>query len=159
MKRIFLTTVLFLTLCVASFATQIVAEGKSNSAFGNYKIEALDDHLMFMNKELDKYQITYENTDLSVIVVLDKQKKCKKYYVLSEQIPVQYECNGVYFGIKKLDKALEANGYITTLDNLNKVEFYRQRVLTSGTTATVDHLNLIASYYPGLFNDQPIKVI
>ncbi len=159
MKRILLTTVLILTLCVATFATNIVAQGKSNSAFGDYKIEALDDHLMFMNKELDKYRITYENTDLSVIVVIDKQKKCKKYYVLSEQNPVQYECNGTYFGIKKLDKTLETDGYITILENLNKVEFYRQRVLTSGTTATVDHLNLIASYYPGLFKEQSIKMI
>jgi len=159
MKRILLTAVLIVTVCLASFATKIVAQGHSNSSFGDYKIEVLDDHLMFMNKELDKYRITYENTDLSVVVVVDKQKNCKKYYVLSEQFPVQYECNGTYFGIKKLDKSLEASGYVTIMENINKAEFFHQRVLTTGTTATVDHLNLIASYYPGLFRTNPINVI
>lgn len=152
MKRIVLTAVMILTVCLASFATRIVAQGQSNSTFGAYKIEALDDHLMFANKELDQYQITYEKSDIKVIVVLDKQKKCKKYYVLTNSLPVQYECNGTYFGIKKLDKELWSKGYKTSLDNINREEFYHQRVLTSETTATVDHLNLIASYYPGLFN-------
>lgn len=158
MKRILLSAVLIVTVCLTSFATHIVARGQSNTAFGDFKIEALDDHLMFMNKELDKYRITYENTDLSVVVVVDKQKKCKKYYVLSEQLPVQYECNGTYFGIKKLDKSLEATGYYTVMENINKTEFYHQRVLTTGMTGTVDHLNLIASYYPGLFPENLISM-
>jgi hypothetical protein len=158
MKRILLTAVLIVTVCLASFANHIVAQGHSNTVFGDYKIVALDDHLMFMNKELDKYQITYENTDLSVVVVVDKQKNCKKYYVLSEQFPVQYECNGTYFGIKKLDKSLEECGYVTIMENINKAEFFHQRVLTTGTTATADHLNLIASYFPGLFKGNVVKV-
>jgi len=37
---------------------------------------------------------------------------------------------------------------------LNREEFYHQKVLTSETTATIDHLHLIASYYPGLFKEK-----
>ena len=154
MKRIVLTTVLFLTVCLASFASHIVAQGHSNSAFGDYKIEALDDHLMFNNKELEKYQITYEKMNLKIVVAVDKQKKCKKYYVLSDKLPIQYECDGTSFGIKKLDKGLAYNGFKTITDNLNKEEFNHQKVITNGVTGTLDHLNLIASYYPGLFNEE-----
>jgi uncharacterized CHY-type Zn-finger protein len=141
-----------LTLSFASNAKTIVAKGESNSAFGNYTIEQLDDHMMLNNKELDKYLITYENTDMKVVVVMDKQKKCKKYYVLNDQLPVQYECNGTYFGIKKLEKAVVATGFENPSEKMNKQEFFNQRVLISGVTNTLDHLNLIASYYPGLFS-------
>ena len=152
MKTLILTTVLMLTLSFASSAKTIVAKGESNSAFGNYTIEQLDDHMMLNNKELDKYLITYQNTDLKVVVVMDKQKKCKKYYVLTDQLPVQYECNGTYFGIKKLDKAVTATGFDNASEKMNKQEFFNQRVLISGVTNTVEHLSLIASYYPGLFS-------
>ena len=152
MKKIVLTTVMILTVCLASMANRIVAKGQSNSAFGEYKIEESDGHLMFQNKELDQYLITYEKSDLKVVVVLDKQKKCKKYYVLSDKLPVQYECDGTYFGIKKLDKELLSLGFKTSMENLNKTEFFHQKVLISGMTDTIEHLHLIASYYPGLFN-------
>ena len=107
--------------------------------------------MLFNDKELDKYLITYDQSDMKVMVVVDKQKKCKKYYVLSDKLPVQYECKGNYFGVKKLDKALLSEGYNTSLDNLNREEFYHQKVLTKETNKTIDHLVLIASYYPGLF--------
>ena len=152
MKTLILTTVLVLTLSFASTSRTIVAKGESNSAFGNYTIELLDDHMMLNNNELDKYLISYENTDMKVVVVMDKQKKCRKYYVLNDQLPVQYECNGTSFGIKKLDRAVVANGFGNASEKMNKQEFFNQRVLISGVTNTIEHLNLIASYYPGLFS-------
>ena len=151
MKRIVLTTALILIISLASFANQLLSQGHSNSQFGDYKIEALDNHMPFKDKELDLYQITYEKNGLTVIVALDKQKNCKKYYVLSEKLPIQYECNGVYFGVKLLDNDLLYNGFPITLDSVNKAEFYSQRVLAKGVTDTLDHLNLIAAYYPGLY--------
>jgi hypothetical protein len=150
MKKIILITVLILMVSMFTMANKIVAKGSSNSAFGNYKIEQLDDHMQIKGKELDKFLITYEKSDLKVMVVLDKQQKCKKYYVLTDKAPVQYECNGVYFGIKKLDNELMASGFATCLDNLNKEGFYHQKVIASGETATLNHLELIACYYPEL---------
>jgi hypothetical protein len=152
MKTFFLTIVLILTVIITSAGNPIIAEGQTNSSFGDYKIIALDDHVTINGKEMEKYLISYVRNDMKVIVVVDKQKNCKKYYVLSGQMPVQYECNGTYFGIKKLDKELTDKGFTTSLDLLNKKEFYNQRVLTRGETGTLEHLNLIASYYPGLFN-------
>ena len=153
-----MTAVVLLTVCLASFASHIVAQGHSNTAYGDYKIEMMDNHLLFMNKELDQYLITYEKNNLKVVVALDKQKRCKKYYVLSDQLPVQYQCNGTYFGIEKLDKGLHNKGFKTSLDDLNREEFYHQRVLVSEVTDTIEHLNLIAAYYPGLFKTEAVPV-
>jgi len=151
MKTIILTTALILLSCMLTMGNKTVAKGSSNSPFGDYKIEKLEDHMTLNGVELDKYMITYEKSDLKVVVVLDKQKTCKKYYVLTDEIPVQYECNGLYFGIKKLDNNLMANGFATNLENLNREGYYHQKVIASGTTETVDHLQLIACYYPELF--------
>jgi hypothetical protein len=154
MKKIILTAVLILMVSMFTMANKIVAKGSSNSPFGNYKIEQLEDHMMLNGKELDKFMISYEKSDLKVVVVLDKQKACKKYYVLTDKAPVQYECNGVYFGVKKIDNDLMASGFVTCLDNLNREGYYHQKVIASGTTATMDHLQLIACYYPELFKEK-----
>jgi hypothetical protein len=154
MKKVLLTTVLVLLVSMFTMGNTIVAKGSSNSAFGNYKVEQLEDHMMFKGNELDKFMITYEKSDVKVLVVLDKQKKCKKYYVLTDQAPVQYECNGVYFGIKKLDSDLQSLGFTTCLENLNREAYYHQKVIGGGTTDTVEHLALIASYYPDFFKEK-----
>ena len=154
MKKFFFTTALILMFAMFTMGSKVVATGSSNSPFGNYKIELLDDHMIFKGNELDKFMITYEKSDLKVLVVLDKDKKCKKYYVLSEKAPVQYECNGLYFGIKKLDSDLQSQGFTTCLENLNREVYYHQRVIGGGTTETIDHLELIASYYPEFFKDK-----
>ena len=150
MKRIIITSALILIISMTTFANQVLFQGNSNSQFGDYKIVALDNQMPFKEKALDLYQITYENGQ-TVIVALDKLEKCKKYYVLSEKLPIQYECNGVCFGVKLLDNDLLYNGFPITLDSVNKQEFYSQRVLAKGVTETLDHLNLIAAYYPGLY--------
>lgn len=154
MKKFFLTTVLVLLVSLFTMGNRIVAKGESNSAFGNYKVEQLEDHMIFKGNELDKFLITYEKSDLKVLVVLDKQQKCKKYYVLSDKAPVQYECNGLYFGIKKLDSDLQSVGFTTCLENLNREVYYHQKVIGGGTTDTLDHLALIASYYPDFFKQK-----
>ena len=154
MKKIYLTTVLILTVFITSMGNPIVASGQTNTSFGDYKIVALDEHLTLNGREMEKYLISYDKTDMKVIVAVEKQAKCKKYYVLSGQLSIQYECNGINFGIRKLDKELTDKGFTTSPDLLNKGEFYSQRVLTTGQTATLDHLNLIAAYYPGLYKNQ-----
>ena len=152
MKRIFLSIVLILTVYVASMGNPVVAQGQSNTTSGDYKIIALEESLMLNGKELQKYLISYEKPEMKLIVVVDRQEKVEKYYVLSGQLAVQYESNGGLFGIRKLDNELLTKGFSTSLDHLNKTEFYRQRVLTNEQSGTVDHLNMIASYYPGLIN-------
>lgn len=158
MKKIFLTAAFIVTVSIASFANQIVAKGQSKSEFGNYRIEALDEHLVVNGKELDQYVISYDKSNLKMVVALDKQQKCMKYYVLSEKLPVQYECNGLSFGIEKLDDSLIAQGYSLNAGLLDDEEFYNQGVLTSESATTLDHLRLIAFHYPGLFKKNGTKV-
>jgi hypothetical protein len=152
MKRFFLTAAVILAVCLASIGNTIVAQGESNSEFGAYKIEAMKDKMLFMDKQLDKYQITYANSDLKVIVAVDKLKKGEKYYVLNEKFPVQYERNGTHFGIKVLDKAFASQGYSTIFENANRGEYFHQKVLTTESIDANKQLHLIAAYYPGLLN-------
>lgn len=152
MKKVILSVALILTVCVASMGNPVVAQGQSNTSSGDYKIIALEDRLTVNGKELQKYLISYEKPDMKVIVAVEKQENGEKYYVLSGQLPVQYESNGVHFGVRKMDGELLAKGFATSMSEMNKAEFYRQRVLTAEKTGTVDHLSMIAAYYPVLIN-------
>jgi len=154
MKRIIFSAVLLLTVYFTSTGKPVVTHGQSNTPFGDYKITQLDDHLVLNGKEFTKYLVSYNQPDRKAIVAVDLQQKSKKYYVLSGDLAIQYECNGSVFGITKLDKEFFSKGFSTNLDNLNKLEFYHQRILTSETVNTIDHLNMIASYYPGLLNEK-----
>ncbi len=53
---------------------------------------------------------------MEVTVVVCKERKCKKYVVLSDKLSVQYVCNANYFGVERLDKSLEKEGYKTSDD-------------------------------------------
>jgi hypothetical protein len=74
---------LIATICTGSFARKFVAEGKTYSTLGNYKIEVDDRFIMLNGKEHRPYVITYENTGLEVRVAVDMEKNRKVYYVLS----------------------------------------------------------------------------
>jgi hypothetical protein len=150
MKKLIATFLFILTVCVASTGSNVVAQGQSNSDFGDYKIIQLEEHPVIAGKEFDKYLISYDKPEMKVIVVVNRQKKCKKYYVLTGKLAVQYKCNGKLFGIMKLDKIIRDKGFATSSDDMNKIEFDHQKVVTSGTTKTIDHLNLIAACYPRL---------
>jgi hypothetical protein len=150
MKKLISTFLLILTVCVASSGSNVVAQGQSNSDFGDYKIIKLEEHLVIDGKEFDKYLISYDQPDRKVIVVVNKLKKCKKYYLLTGKLAVQYKCDGKLFGIMKLDKKIRDKGFATTSDDMNYMEFDHQKVVASGTTKTIDHLNLIAACYPRL---------
>ena len=56
-----------------------------------------------------------------VTITFDKNRKGMNYYVLSDNLSVKYVCNGDYFGVAKLDKELENDGYRTSDSALNEV--------------------------------------
>jgi hypothetical protein len=92
--------------------------------------------------------ITYQNTPLEVKVAVRKEHGCKKYIVLSDKLCVEYVCNEDYFGVQRLDKSFEKDGYRTSDANLDKNEYFHQKVLTSGPSTDIDNTRLIASYFP-----------
>jgi hypothetical protein len=153
MKRTVLTVVLIVAMSFAAFARKFVSEGKTFSAIGNYKIEMADNPVTLDGKDLKAFVISYENTDMEVIIAFDKTPKGMKYYVLSDNLSIQYVCNRNFFGVAILDKELEKDGYRTSETALNRGEYFHQKVITTGGNCDLENAKLIAIYYPMLINN------
>lgn len=152
MKRLFFAAVLMIAFCTASFAGKVVAEGKTFTALGDYTIETADNPAIVKGEECKTYIISYENTPMKVTVAICKDRKCKTYVVLSDKLSVQYVCNESYFGVEKLDKAFEKDGYKTSDTELNRSEYFHQKVIAPGKRGEVEATQLIAAYFPMLLN-------
>lgn len=153
MKRMILATVLILFIGTVAFGRKFVAEGKSHTALGNYKIELADNPVTMKGTDCKAYIISYENSPMEVTVVVSKERKCKRYIVLSDKLSVQYVCNADYFGVEKLDKSFEQNGYKTSESALNRGEYFHQKVLGPGQKPEIEATHLIAAFFPMLFNN------
>ena len=152
MKRLFFAAVLMIAFCTASFAGKVVAEGKTFTALGDYTIETADNPALVKGEECKTYIISYENTPMKVTVAICKDRKCKTYVVLSDKLSVQYVCNENYFGVEKLNKAFEKDGYKTSDTELNRSEYFHQKVIAPGKRGEVEATQLIAAFFPMLLN-------
>jgi hypothetical protein len=152
MKRLFFAAVLMIAFCTASFAGKVVAEGKTFTALGDYTIETADNPAIVKGEECKTFIISYENTPMKVTVAICKDRKCCKYVVLSDKLSVQYVCNENYFGVEKLDKAFEKDGYKTSDTELNRSEYFHQKVISPGKRGELEATQLIAAYFPMLLN-------
>lgn len=153
MKKMIFAALLIVAFSSASFSRELVAEGKTYSAMGDYKIEIADNPVSINGDEFKAFVISYQNTPLEVRVAVRKEHDCKKYIVLSEKLCVQYVCNANYFGVERLDKSFEKDGYTTSDLFLDKNEYFHQKVLTSGKGCELDNTRLIASYFPMLIKN------
>jgi hypothetical protein len=152
MKRLFFAAVLMIAFCTASFAGKVVAEGKTFTALGDYTIQTADNPSIVKGQECKTYIISYENSPMKVTVAICKDRKCKKYIVLSDKLSVQYVCNENYFGVEKLDKEFEKDGFKTSDAELNRSEYFHQKVLSPGKRGEIEATQLIAAYFPMLLN-------
>ena len=152
MKRLFFAAVLMIAFCTVSFAGKVVAEGKTFTALGDYTIETADNPALVKGEECKTYIISYENTPMKVTVAVCKDRKCKTYVVLSDKLSVQYVCNESYFGVEKLNKAFEKDGYKTSDTELNRSEYFHQKVIAPGKRGEVEATQLIAAFFPMLLN-------
>jgi hypothetical protein len=153
MIRILITAVLIFMLSTVSFARKLVAEGKTFTSMGNYKIELADNTIKMMGEDCKAFVISYENSPMEVTVVICKDKNCKRYVVLSDKLSVQYVCHKEYFGVEKLGKNFEADGYKTSDSALNRSEYFHQKAIAPGQGDEVYNTSLIASYFPMLLNE------
>lgn len=153
MKRLILVTMLIIAFSFATFARKFVAEGKTWSAMGDYKIEMADNPVTLNGKAMKAFIISYSNSTMEVTVAFDKIRNGMKYYVLSGQLAVQYICKGGYFGVAKLDREFEKDGYKTSDSALNRGEYFHQKVITTGSPCDLDNSKLIAAYFPMLINN------
>jgi hypothetical protein len=139
-------------------AGKVVAKGPTYTALGNYTIENADNPAFVKGEECKTFIIRYENSPMEVKVAVCKERNCKKYVVLSDKLSVQYTCNENYFGVEKLDKAFEKDGYKTSDSDLNRSEYFHQKVITPGKRSEIEATQLIAAYFPFLLNN-PVEVI
>jgi hypothetical protein len=153
MKRMFFAALLLAAFSNASFSREFVAGGKTYSALGDYRIEIADNPVTINGEQLKTFIISYQNSPSEVKVVIRNGKKCKNYIVLSDKLSVQYVCNEKYFGVEKLDKSLEKEGYTTTDATLNRSEYFHQKVLAPGKRRVIENTQLIAAYFPMLLKD------
>jgi hypothetical protein len=153
MKKMILATVLIFLIGTVAFARKFVADGKSHTALGNYKIELADNPVAMKGSDCKAYIISYENSPMEVTVVVCKERKCKRYVVLSEKLSVQYVCNPNYFGVEKLDSSFEKEGYKTSDSALNRGEYFHQKVLGPGQKPELEATQLIAAFFPMLLNN------
>lgn len=149
----FFAAILIVTFSAASFAKEVVAEGKTYSALGDYKIVLSDNPVTINGEEYTPYIISYQNSPLEVKVAIKKDGTCKKYFVLSDNLSVQYVCNAKYFGVEKLDNSFEKDGFITSDAALDRSEYFHQKILATGQRRELDNMMLIAAYFPQLIVD------
>ncbi len=152
MKRVFFALVLVVAMTTTSFSRELVAEGKTHSALGDYKIEMADNPVKINGVDHKAFIISYQNSPMEVTVVVTKGKNCKNYVVLSDKLSVQYVCNENYFGVQLLDKSFEKDGFSTSIAALNKSEYFHQKAITSGKRGEVENTQMIAAYFPMLIN-------
>jgi hypothetical protein len=153
MKRMILTALLIILVSAAMFARKFVAEGKTFTAMGNFRIETADKPFVLNGIELNTYVITYDNSKMSLTIAIAKDRKCLRYLTLSDKLSVQYVCNGNYFGVEKLDAKYGKDGLKTSDAGLNRSAYFHQKVLSSGYIESIDCMRLIGAYFPELIND------
>jgi hypothetical protein len=158
MKRMFFAALLIVAFSTASFSREFVASGKTYSALGDYKIKIADNPVAINGNQLKAYVISYQNSPMEVKVVIRKDKECKNYIVLSDKLSVEYVCNGDYFGVQKLEKSLEKDGYATSDEALNRSEYFHQKLLVQGRQDDIEATKLIAAYFPMLFKEDLVAV-
>jgi hypothetical protein len=153
MKKIVLTSALIIAVCLSSFARKFVVQGDTYSTLGKYRVEIDDNYITVNGFQHKPYVITFENTGLEARVFVTMERGCRKYYIISDALSVQYVSNRHYFGVERLDKELEKEGYRTSDSALNKAEYFHQKAITGGDGWRKDKTSLIAAYFPMLLNN------
>lgn len=154
MKRILSLFVLISVLSLTGFSKAPVAKGKTHYCLGTYVVDKAIDPIMVDGKALKTFIVSYENSDLSVRIGIDKSdKKCTKYIVLSDDLEMQYDCTGNIFGVNRLDKQYLDDGYSTSDITLDRRQYFNQKVITQNSKKEIDHVKLISVFFPKLVKD------
>jgi len=128
--------------------SKIVAKGSTCTPFGNYTIKVSDDPIILLGEKITSYLITYENSPISLEILVDKEENCKNYIVISEGLSVMYTCNGIYFGVERIDEKYSVEGIVTEEKNLDRLNYYHQKIIAQGRMDEIPATTMIACYYP-----------
>ena len=90
------------------------------------------------------------------IAIDDRNKKCLSFIVVAGDFGIQYNCDKRILGVGTLDEKYVEDGIPGTNDNLNRVEYFKQKVLTRSSDDETEILRLIAAYFPKLMITEPL---
>ncbi len=151
MKRFLCLFAIASILSLTGFSKGPVAQGKTHCCLGNYVVDKAINPIYIDGEELETFIVNYENSDLNVKIGIDRSdRKCTRYIVLSDDLEIQYLCNGKYFGVKLLGKEYLDDGLSTSDLSLDREEYYHQKVITQSVNSELEHLKLISVYFPKL---------
>jgi len=142
MKKLLFSLMLAVGILISANAKEIVAVGKTHTAMGDYQITTCDQPCIVNGKELRTFTVVYENSPMEVKIAIEKNKKETTYIVTSEKLTIKYVQNNGYFGVDDV---------MNNVENLNKGEYYRQKVITTGQSEK-ESMRLVAAYFPYLLN-------
>jgi hypothetical protein len=131
---------------------KVIARGESNTHFGSYTIELCDQPMAFAGEEMKCYLISYSESPVQLKVYVDKERKCRNYIVLSDDLAVMYSCDGNIFGVNKVDKKFRSAGIATDDSKLDRMDYFHQKVIARGQTSDFEAATLIASFFPQLIS-------
>jgi len=158
MKRIILISVLLVVINFVTIAREVICTGKTHTQMGDYKIEIADSTMLLKGKALETFIISYQNSKMEVLIVFEKQRRCMNYYVLSDSLSIKYVCNGDFFGVTKLGKELDEDGYTTSESALNREQYFHQKVITQRGYSKMDYTRLVAAYFPMLLRNSKSNI-
>jgi len=153
MKKVVLVLLLTIILIPSGIAQTLIFNGDSFTKFGKYNIEIAEKPFILNGKELKTYLIKYENAGFTVLVTIDNIDDEIRFLTISDALSVQYVSHQKYFGVEKIDQKYVSSSLNTLDSSMNRVEYFRQKVLTSWDVNEFEKIKLIAAYYPALLNN------
>jgi hypothetical protein len=126
---------------------------ETNKGVRNYEIESVDN--VQMGKSVEKvWTLTYEGSENPVTVIKRSTLDGTFYVVNSKFFEVCYLASSNGFGTRSVKKAWSNVPRQINSAVLNAEEIKRQQTLTLSKVDDEKALGLIASYLPGLLNEQ-----
>ena len=156
------TRLIILTICAALLSLGASAKirdgkaltGSSLTDFGRYTIVNSDAPMVINNVVLKTYDLTYENTNHPIQVVVVPEKNCTSFIVRSDEFEIMYKCDKGVFGVKKIEKQYQELPIEANVAKMNKVSYYAQRVICQNPKTNDELLGLIACYFPSMVNEE-----
>lgn len=160
MKKLINIIPILIFLVFTGFTRGPVAQGDSHCSLGSFVIEKSDRPLISDARILKTYEVKYENSGLSLrIGIDDSRRKNTRYIVVSEDFGMQYSCRGNIFGAERVETGYVEDGIPETDIRLNRVEYYRQKVLTQLPKSEIEYVKLISVYFPKLIVEDKLMAI
>jgi len=150
MKNIFIRSIIMVISSFTVSAMTPVAQGNTNSILGKYFIEKADMLEMIQGDALRTYKIKYENAADSLLVVVDDSREELNFLVISADLTMEYYCENNLFGARIVGDFFENEGYFTPRENLDRKEYFHQKLITRNPKSETEYIKLISVYFPKL---------